>query len=129
MYKVASGLILLYFSLGAMLLPMGNFALLPQLPQMYEHCKTHEHPDMNAWEFVTDHLVNVDGVFDSHSDGDEQKPHAPVLNDNFFQQVNFYANTISVDVTPTHFESVSWIRCEENYNGNYLAFVFHPPIV
>lgn len=130
MLKKLTGIaILMYFSLGSLLLPMANFTLLPQLPQMYQECKTHEHPDMNAWEFITDHLVNIDGVFDAHEEGDEQEPHHPTQNEKFFQQTNFNIPVSVVFQQTITSASIYWRPFIENYEGSFVTLVFHPPTV
>ena len=118
-----------YFALGSLVLPMGNFALLPQLPQMYQHCKTHEHPDMDAWEFITDHLVNVDGIFDAHENGDDQKPHVPTLNKNSFHQTSFNIPVVLLVSTPTIVNNFCWQPFIQEYKSSFVAVIFHPPIV
>ena len=45
---------------------------------MYQHCKATEDKDMTPLDFITDHLINIDGIFDKHDNGDEQKPHTPI---------------------------------------------------
>jgi hypothetical protein len=45
------------------------------LPDMYRQCKTMEDVDMGPIDFLTDHLINFDGAFDKHTNGDQQKPH------------------------------------------------------
>ena len=32
---------------------------------------------MTAFDFITDHLLNIDCLFDAHNKDDEQKPHQP----------------------------------------------------
>ena len=34
---------------------------------------------MGPMDFITDHLLNLDGMFDKHVHGDPQKPHNPSL--------------------------------------------------
>ena len=34
---------------------------------------------MGPMDFITDHLLNLDGMFDKHEHGDPQKPHNPSL--------------------------------------------------
>ncbi len=77
MKRVTVILTLLYFALGKLVLPLGDFSVLPDLPLMYLHCKATEHHDMNPLDFITDHLINIDGLFDAHDNCDEQKPHRP----------------------------------------------------
>ena len=54
--------------------------MLNEIPEMYHHCKSTEDKDMTPLDFITDHLVNIDGLFDKHENGDEQKPHTPIQN-------------------------------------------------
>jgi len=73
-----SSLLLFYYLFGTFCLPIGDFSSITMLPEMYIHCKQTEDKDMTPLDFVTDHLVNIDALFDQHSNGDEQKPHSPV---------------------------------------------------
>lgn len=103
--------ILLYYVLGTLLLPEGNFAALPALPDMYAHCKQHEDKDMNWMDFIKDHLVNIDCIFDPHEDGDDQKPHQPY---DFSNQ-----NSIQLFVFKTFESEVA------HFSGIILTKVFH----
>jgi hypothetical protein len=78
---------LFYYSLGTFILPLGDFSILPDLPAMYRHCKQTEQHDMNIFDFFKDHLFNVDCLFDSHGNGDEQKPHIPFHFNHQIQQI------------------------------------------
>ena len=73
--SVFVGMVLFYYVLGTLFLPSGDFSSLSDLPTMYQHCKQSEHHDMNVFDFVSDHLINIDGLFDDHQDGDDQRPH------------------------------------------------------
>lgn len=75
--------LLIYYTFGSLILPEGNFSFLTELPKMYAHCKEFEDKDMNFIDFITDHLINIDGLFDAHNNGDEQKPHSPQPHQNF----------------------------------------------
>lgn len=77
MKRAAAIFLLIYFAFGNLVLPFGDFSILPELPKMYSNCKATEHHDMNPFDFITDHLINIDGLFDAHDNGDEQKPHQP----------------------------------------------------
>jgi hypothetical protein len=69
----------IYFLAGNILLPQGDFAALAQLPQMYQHCKTTEDPDMDILDFVAEHLLNLDNIFNKEEDTDEHElPHNPI---------------------------------------------------
>jgi hypothetical protein len=72
-------LIAIYFLAGNILLPQGDFTALTQLPQMYQHCKTTEDPDMDILDFVTEHLLNLDNIFIDTEDADDHElPHNPI---------------------------------------------------
>lgn len=64
--------------LGALLLPGGDYSSISTLPEMYQHCKATEDPDMSFSDFLTDHLINIDGFYDEHGPDDQQKPHKPI---------------------------------------------------
>jgi hypothetical protein len=69
----------LYFLLGNCLIPQGDFSVLSQLPAMYQHCQRTEDPAMNLADFITDHLLNLDEVFNESEEADEHElPHNPV---------------------------------------------------
>ena len=76
-----------------MLLPMGDFSALTELPKTYQHCKTTEDPDMDIADFVFGHLLNLDENFEEQNDSDEQElPHNPqpfhITNAGVYYQVN-----------------------------------------
>jgi hypothetical protein len=77
MNKVLLIFVLVYYVLGQLMLSGGDFSILPNLPKMYAHCKATEHHDMPPFDLITDHLININGLFDAHDNGDEQKPHQP----------------------------------------------------
>lgn len=68
-----------YFLLGNCLLPQGDFSAITELPSMYHHCQKTEDPDLNLFDFVTDHLLNLDEVFsEEEKPGEHELPHSPV---------------------------------------------------
>ncbi|MEH6763518.1 MAG: hypothetical protein V7655_03375 [Aequorivita antarctica] len=110
---------------------MGNFSVLANLCEMYSHCKTQEDKDMTPFDFVTDHLLNLDGMFDKHDNGDEQKPHNPLQTQNHSQITLFQFISPFTFKTAT-FKSIEpkeIIYSSENLSiSNYVSKVFHPPI-
>ncbi|SRX52406.1 hypothetical protein AEQU1_00270 [Aequorivita sp. CIP111184] len=131
MLKVLKILFLSFYTLGTFCLPMGNFSILPDLPEMYSHCKTHEDKDMTPFDFVTDHLLNFDGIFDKHDNGDEQKPHTPLQTQNHSQITLFqfispltFKAAIFKNIEPKEIIYTS----EDFLVSNYTSKVFHPPI-
>ena len=67
---------LIYYTLGVICLPLGNFSTLVRLPAMYDHCQATEDPDLDLADFVFEHLMNLDGIFEPHEqEEDGDKPH------------------------------------------------------
>lgn len=123
-------LLLSYYFVANLCLPQGNFSALTDIPEMYRHCKATEDKDMTPFDFITDHLINIDCLFDKHDNGDKQKPHAPIQLQH--QQAQNYFLTQGFKVTQN---DVSIIRAllqiyQENiYHSNFFSFIFRPPIV
>ncbi len=135
MKKISILIIAAYFLLGQMLLPNGDFAVLPNLPAMYAHCQANEDKDLTVFDFITDHLINIDGVFDAHDNGDEQKPHIPfnfthltlgflLISERFDPQIMRFTGSLILGDTYTLPVSKQCF-----YQGNYGASIFHPPII
>jgi hypothetical protein len=109
---------------------MGDFSVLQEIPEMYRHCKATEDKDMTPIDFITDHLVNIDGLFDKHDDGDEQKPHTPSQTQHHGQiQVTFIAY-FSFSVTTFHTIEIKPVMQTVNFiQSDYISKIFRPPIV
>ncbi|MGV9004565.1 hypothetical protein [Flavobacterium sp.] len=125
--------ILLYYLLGTFLLPMGDFATLQDLPKMYENCKAKEDKDMTLADFITDHLLNIDGIFDKHEQGDEQKPHKATgftFNHSITQlcqEIEFFNIKKPKQIAA---ESILISKFEHaNYSFDYCSLLLKPPIV
>ena len=116
------------FSMSILCLPEGDFALLTQLPALYQHCKDTEDPDMNFIDFITDHLINIDGIFDKHLAGDDQKPHKP-FKFRYFQHETSYmpGNFLANLTTPLIELKKSNCTTIKNFHSKYLVYIFHPP--
>ncbi len=131
MLKTLKILFLSFYTLGTFCLPMGNFSVLTDLPEMYSHCKAQEDKDMTPFDFVTDHLLNFDGIFDKHDNGDEQKPHTPLQTQNHIQ-ITLYQFISPFTLKTTTFKNIEpkeIIYTSENLLvSNYTSKVFHPPI-
>lgn len=133
MKKLMVLLILSYYSIGSILLPLGDFGIIPHLPKMYMHCKTHEHLDMTLVDFITDHLLNIDSVFDDHRLGDDQKAHKP-----FKDQQNSTIQILFCYIFPIcEFIKSDYLICFDNtiFNNNiflksydYNESILRPPI-
>ena len=83
-----------YYFFETFCLPQGDFSVIADLPKMYQHCKATEDKDMTPFDFIKDHLINIDGLFDKHEDGDDQKPHSPIQFHNQHSQTTFCNSTV-----------------------------------
>jgi hypothetical protein len=122
--------LLFYFLCGTMFLPEGDFSTLPDLPKMYTNCKTAEDPDMNLPDFITEHLLGVDGLFgQADNDDPNEKPHQPVQFHHQFMQFNFVARQFNIELNqPQLAEKKRPALMDEVYLSDYRASVFRPPI-
>ncbi len=123
-------LFLLYYLFGSIVLPLGDFSTVADLPDMYHHCKATEDIDLTAMDFVTDHLLNIDGLFDQHDHHDRQKPHKPFHSQ--FQHHSFqivHKNKIEEYKLMREFDE--HIKHQSMYSSNYsyltISSIFHPP--
>lgn len=128
MRKLICILTLVYYSIGSIILPASDFSIIPELPQLYSHCKATEDKDMNLADFITDHLMNIDGIFDQHDNGDEQKPHK-----NHEHQVNnaivFLPSPVSIPLTTKITPLLNKIQFADNkYCFDFVGNIFRPPI-
>lgn len=117
-----------YFLFGSLCLPNGDFSYIVDLPDMYRHCKAAEDHDMGPIDFLTDHLINIDGVFDKHTNGDHQKPHQNTEAFRTSSAVSFLHEypSVNVSIPPVH-QSRHANDCENLYAFHSRASIFHPP--
>lgn len=121
-------LVLAYYSLGTLILPSADFSIIPQLPELYAHCKETEDKDMNITDFITDHLMNIDGIFDAHDNGDEQKPHEP-----FHHQINSSFTCLILNPStqlwqPKEIIQERFTTPTKTYHFDFIGSIFRPPI-
>lgn len=131
MKKISYIVFLIYYLFGTFCLPMGNFAVVSELPSMYKHCKNSEDKDMNVVDFITDHLLNLDGIFDEHKDGDDQKPHSSSHHAHYIQLV-YIKITLFFEIKTVKLfllDKLQIIKSEDNYVFNFSNFLFRPPLV
>lgn len=132
MFKTLLISLLTFYSLGTLFLPLGDFSTLQDIPEMYNHCKATEHRDMTALDFVTDRLINIDGIFDKHKNGDEQKPHSPIKTQHVVPTVAFQAMSIfplSVKKTYASEKKIFPFLSDIYIVSDYISKLFRPPIV
>ncbi len=115
--------------MGTICLPLGNFSFGSDLPAMYRHCKANEDKDMTPLDFVTDHLLNLDGVFDKHANGDPQKPHTPpVLQHHPVQNMFTFQPYTGVSFKPLLVLKMRLVHSVTLYETGFYNKIFHPPL-
>lgn len=109
---------------------MGDFSVLQDIPEMYRHCKATEDKDMTPLDFITDHLVNIDGLFDKHDNGDEQKPHEPKQTEHQGQPTTFLTTYFAFSIKQIQPVQVNPSIPSDNFlPSDYISKIFRPPIV
>lgn len=84
---------------------------------------------MTPLDFITDHLVNIDSVFDKHDNGDEQKPHSPVEFNNAGFQLSFITQPIKIALSKSLIDKTSIpVYNECFFPSGYTPYIFRPPI-
>ena len=133
MKLILSKFLILFYSLGTIFLPLGDFSSIGNLPIMYHHCKATEDKDMTAIDFITDHLINIDGMFDKHQNGDEQKPHKPFEYgihypmSQFIQEFKYFDFKNSKLFVPS--DQIKKINYKNTlYSYDAISSIFRPPI-
>ena len=121
--------LLAFYTFGTLCLPLGDFSVLQDLPQMYHHCKTTEDKDMTPFDFITDHLINIDCIFDKHDNGDEQKPHTPIQFHHSQIQTIYVVQQFEFSISkPVPSKNKSPKYSENIYFSDYISKIFRPPI-
>ena len=128
MAKLLAILLLSYHLFGTMCLPMGDFSMLADLPKMYQHCKATEDADLDVFDFVTDHLIDVDCFFDAHEE-DEQKPHQSSTFGHAAQQINFTTPVVdNFFYEERVIKNIQSVLISNFIPTGFLATIFRPPI-
>jgi hypothetical protein len=136
MQKYSALFLLIYYTFGSLCLPRGDFSLLTELPKMFEVCEKTEHQDMNIFEFVTEHLIDIGGMFDTHEQDDDQKAHKPFHFSHQAQSIMVVLppsvewTDIAISYIPiVLFENIKPITNKTFIPSHFLADIFRPPIV
>jgi len=126
--KVVKIFLLIVYTFGTFCFPLGDYSIIGDLPAMYQHCKATEDKDLTPFDFVTDHLLNLDGLFDKHDNGDQQKPHKAIPNYHNSQTTFYFITNISYSTTPFYLVDVKPLMRSLNFiPSNYVTLIFRPP--
>ena len=113
---------------------MGDFAVLKNLPEMFQHCKATEDNDLNVVEFLFEHVSGVgqliEGIeheFEADEDCDKPHEHIPFRFEQ--QQIICVYQTVKA---PAIKHLVTAIVCpvtdSKVYVSAYISKIFRPPI-
>ena len=121
-------LLMLCFFISTISVPESDFTLLAQLPSLYRHCKETEDKNMNFIDFITNHLINIDSIFDTHDPNDSQKSHQPFQFEHLQHIVAYEAVYSNINVTTPIFQCKTIHLLKSNYfHSDYISYIFHPP--
>ncbi len=126
--KIGTFAILLYYVLGTILFPLGDLSYAREIPDMYRQCAL-EDPDLNALDFIFEHLANIS---DDHDSDSHEKPHQPNYQHTPVQAFALFTTKIGIPATST----ILIISIERDYPisgkvslaASHLSQVFRPPI-
>jgi hypothetical protein len=127
--KTLTILLLFYFVAGTMFLPEGDFSTLPDMPKMYAHCKAVEDPDMDLPDFITEHLLQIDGLFGHDIPEPGDKPHQPIQFHHQLVQIITAARQFNIElIQPVVIKSQLTVQVDQVFLSGYTGFVFRPPM-
>ena len=130
MIKFSAILLTAYFFAGTLFLPEGDFSTLSQLPKMYQHCKATEDPDMDVPDFITEHLLEVDGLLGHEEQDAKEKPHQPIQFHHQLTQFNFVSTELKFEFKqPSVKKTTTSVVANNIYLSDYAGSVFRPPII
>ena len=116
----------MYWVLGMMLLPEGEFSRIGDIADQYKNCKKTEDIDMTCLDFITDHIIDIDGIFDKHQNGDAQKPHKALQTNHHNHFSTYFSSYKASKLMRKTF--VDLIVYHESFDKNHYFFRFSPDI-
>ena len=121
-------LVFLYFLTSTVCVAEADFSLLAQLPAICRNCKAIEDQDVDLIDFMTDHLINIDGIFDKHLPGDNQKAHQPFQFHNLQHANAFIDAALQTNIAGPVFQLNNFkLPVNKSIHSSYIAYIFHPP--
>lgn len=115
-YRYTSLVLALYFFLGSVLLPLGDFSLLRDIPKMYQvYTQIDEPEDIGVVDFVVDYLLNGEEFFEHYENEKRGFDPTPV-------QFQHQAESMSIVLFQTEFLPVKEAPVSIPENGLYHSF-------
>lgn len=136
MKTFTSLLLITFYLFGTLVLPLGDFSHIKDLPAMFRHCKATEDKDLNAVEFLFEHVSGLGQLVEEteHAfEGEEEdgdKPHAPVqFHFEQQQQIICFYHSIKVPaIKPIPSLPINMASNHKVYISDYISKIFRPPI-
>jgi len=104
------------------------------LHETYKHCEI-EDPDINAADFVFEHLLNIPDVFEgleNYDDEENEKPHQPIYSVNSCQIAVVLGKPILFECRKVLFNDGTIIYAafrDQHFPAGFSAKMLRPPIV
>jgi len=125
--KLFTKIFIVYYTIGTLLLPFGNFSYLPNIFGIIGTYIQSEFEDMTLSEFFTYYHQNAGKIFDKHSNSENQKSHKtfPHKNHNLTFN-NFYLKE--------NYNEIAFLEIKADtpasnfiYLTGHPSKIFHPP--
>lgn len=85
---------------------------------------------MTPLDFITDHLINIDGIFDKHDNGDEQKPHQPIQYQQYGCSAFSFVSYSPIIFIQFYSREKKQVSLTDNFVlSGFISSIFRPPIV
>lgn len=128
-------LLLAFYCFGIFCLPMGDFSVIKDLPEMYRHCKNTEEADLTISGFLFEHVSGVGQLWEGFEhefiepEEEGNNEHSPLPYS--FEQQQIVCIYYSAKVPSVrHFESAESApmayKC--SYVSQYVCNIFRPPM-
>lgn len=111
---------------------MCDFSMVQDLPQMYQHCKETEDPNLSLLDFFTEHLVDFDEIFEKHEDDKSEKPHQSQthqITSYCVQLITPHQTFIAKQFNYKNISVKEYCNYQNNYSFIFNGEILHPPIV
>ncbi len=131
MRRSAIILMLCYYITGTIVMPMGDFSCMLDVPKMYSECRL-EDDDLNPVDFVFEHLLNLDDL-EEHlkaAGTSQDKPHTPKYTHTITPVFSVCATPLVLQwkqPSPSRRESYPLLSHDFIPSG-YFSAVFRPPV-
>ena len=127
-------MILAFYTLETLCLPMGDFSMLKDLPEMFRHCKATEDSDLNVFEFLIEHVSPIGELIEGTEHGPEEdgdKPHQAIQSINSGHSIVFVIPYFAFSIKKYYPIVVKQpaLHNDTLFTSSYIFKIFHPPIV